>query len=114
MKQVSDSDDLAINVKLKEDKKKFVLEILGLAQGLECDNGFIWGMPPYFYYAPKTNLSVIGDVVNMGKRTFTFSDLMRFGGGMSSFLSGRKSLTNLYSFANDNTDVVQNKSQFGP
>lgn len=114
MKQVSDSDDLAINVKLKEDKKKFVFG--NLEAGAEvgnADNGFYLGHAALFYYAPKTNLSVIADVNNIGKRTFTFSDLMRFGGGMSSFLSGRKSLTNLYSFANDNTNVVQNKSQFG-
>jgi hypothetical protein len=38
---------------------------------------------------------------------------MRFQGGVSSFLSGRKSFTNLYSYTNDNTDVVENKSQFG-
>jgi hypothetical protein len=58
MKQVSDSDDNAINVKLKEDKKKFVLEILRLAQ--DTDNGFIWGMPPYFIMH-KNKFGVIGD-----------------------------------------------------
>lgn len=114
MKQVSDSDDLAMNVKLKEDKKKFIFgDIEAAAEVGNADNGFYLGHAALFYYAPKTNLSFIGDVNNIGKRTFTFSDLMRFGGGMSTFLSGRKSLTNLYSFANDNTDVVQNKSQFG-
>ena len=39
--------------------------------------------------------------------------MIRFGGGYSSFLSGRKSFTNLFSYTNDNTDVVQNKSRFG-
>ena len=37
---------------------------------------------------------------------------MRFQGGASSFISGRKQLTDLYSFASDNTDVIENKSQF--
>lgn len=113
MKQVSDSDELAMNVKLKEDKKKFVFGDIkaGVEAGAD-DNGFYLAHAALFYYSPKTNVSFIGDANNIGKSTFTFDDLMRFGGGFSSFLSGRKPLTNLYSFANDNTDVVQNKSQF--
>lgn len=114
LKQVSDSDDLAMNVKLKADKKKFVFgDVEAGAEAGNEDNGFYLAHAALFYYSPKSNLSFIGDANNIGKRTFTFDDLMRFGGGMSTFLSGRKSLTNLYSFANDNTDVVQNKSQFG-
>lgn len=114
MKQVSDSEDLAMNVKLKEDKKKFVFG--DIEAGIEAgndDNGFYLGHAALFYYSPKANLSFIGDSNNIGRSTFTFQDLMRFDGGASSFLSGRKSLTNLYSFTNDNTDVVQNKSHFG-
>ena len=112
MKQVSDSDDLAMNVKLKEDKKKFVFgDIEAGAEVGNADNGFYLAHASLFYYAPKTNLSFIGDANNIGKSTFTFDDLMRFGGGMSSFLSNRKSLTNLYSLTNDNQDVVENKSQ---
>ena len=112
MKQVSDSDDLAVNVKLKEDKKKFVFgDVEAGAEVGNADNGFYRAHASLFYYAPKTNLSFIGDANNIGKSTFGFSDLMRFEGGMSSFLSGRKSLTNLYSLTNDNQDVVANKSQ---
>lgn len=114
MKQVSDSDELAMNVKLKADKKKFVFgDVEAGAEVGNADNGFYLGHAALFYYSPKSNVSFIGDLNNIGKRTFTFDDLMRFGGGMSTFLSGRKSLTNLYSFANDNQDVVQNTSQFG-
>ena len=113
MKQVSDSDELAMNVKLKANKKKFVFgDVEAGAEVGNADNGFYLAHAALFYYAPKTNLSFIGDANNIGRSTFTFDDLMRFGGGMSTFLSGRKSFTNLYSFANDNTDVVTNKSQF--
>lgn len=114
MKQVSDSDDLAMNVKLKEEKKKFVFG--DVEAGIEVgtgDNGFYLAHAALFYYSPKTNLSFIGDANTIGKSTFTFDDLMRFGGGVSSFLSGRKSLSNLSAFSNDNTDVLKNKSQFG-
>ena len=110
MKQVSDSEDLAMNVKLKANKKKFVFGDIEAGVG---NNPYYLGHTALFYYAPKTNLSFIGDLNNIGKSTFTIEDLIRFGGGASSFLSGRKSFTNLFSFANDNTDVVLNKSQFG-
>jgi hypothetical protein len=114
LKQVSDSDELAMNVKLKANKKKFVFgDVEAGAEVGNEDNGFYLAHAALFYYSRKSNVSFIGDANNIGKRTFTFDDLMRFGGGTSTFLSGRKSLTNLYSFANDNSDVVQNKSQFG-
>lgn len=113
MKKVSDSEDLAMNVKLKEDKKKFIFG--DLEAGVEAgndDNGFYVGHAALFYYSPKTNIGLIADANNTGKSVFTFQDLMRFDGGTSSFLSGRKSLSNLYSFTNENTDVVENRSQF--
>lgn len=110
MKQVSDSEALAMNVKLKEDKKKFVFGDVEAGVG---SNEFNLAHAGLFYYSPKTNFSFIGDINNIGRSTFTFEDLLRFDGGISSFISGRKSLSNLYSFTNDNTDVVQNKSQFG-
>lgn len=113
MKQVSDSEDLAMNVKLKENKKKFVFGDVEAGVEVANDNGYNLAHAGLFYYAPKTNVSFIGDINNIGKSTFTFEDLMRFQGGVSSFLSDRKSLTNLYSYTNDNTDVVENKSQFG-
>ncbi len=113
MKQVSDSEDLAMNVKLKENKKKFVFGDVQAGAEVGTDKGFYLAHSALFYYSPKTNLSFIGDINNIGKSTFTFEDLMRFEGGISNYLTGRKSLTNLFSFTNDNTDVVKNKSQFG-
>jgi hypothetical protein len=112
MKEVSDSQDLAMNVKLKADKKKFVFGDIeaGLGVGLDKSCLIHSGL---FYYTPKVNYSFIGDANNIGRSTFTFEDLARFSGGFSSFLSERKSLSNLFQFVNDNKDLVQNKSQFG-
>ncbi|WP_338377798.1 carboxypeptidase-like regulatory domain-containing protein [uncultured Flavobacterium sp.] len=112
LKQVSDSEDLAMNVKLKEDKKKFLFGDVDAGAEVANDNGYHLLHSALFYYSPKTNVSFIGDLNNIGKSTFTFQDMMRFQGGVSSFLSGRKSLTNLYSFSMDNQNVVENKSQF--
>lgn len=111
MKKVSDSEDLAMNVKLKEDKKKFVFGDIegGLGVGIDKSNLLHAGL---FYYAPKLNVSFIGDVNNIGKSTFTYSDLRRFTGGSSSYLLKRKTSNSLYSLTKDNTDVLDNKSQF--
>lgn len=113
LKEVSDSDELAMNVKLKEEKKKFVFGDVEAGAEVANDNGFHLLHAALFYYSPKTNVSFIGDANNIGKRTFSFQDLMRFQGGVSSFLNDRKQLTNLYAFTTDNTDVIENKSQFG-
>lgn len=112
LKQVSDSEDLAMNIKLKKDKKKFVFGDLEAGAEVANDNGFYLAHAALFYYTPKTSISYIGDTNNIGRHTFTFSDMMRFQGGVSSFISERKELTNLYPYVTDNTNVVASKSQF--
>ena len=112
MKKVSDSEDLAMNIKLKDDKKKFVFGDVEAGAEVAGDYGFYLGHAGLFYYSPKANISYIGDSNNVGRSTFSFDDLMRFDGGFSSFLSGRKSLSNLYNLTTDNTDLILNKSQF--
>lgn len=113
MKQVSESEDLAMNVKLKEDKKKFIFGDIEAGVEISDSIGYYLGHAGLFYYTPKSNLCFIGDINNIGKSTFTFDDFMRFEGGTSSYLNGRKSLSNLYSFTNSNIDIVRNQSQFG-
>ncbi|SEP89787.1 carboxypeptidase-like regulatory domain-containing protein [Flavobacterium urocaniciphilum] len=112
LKEVSESDQLAMNVKLKKDKLKFVFGDIQGAAEIANDNNFNLVHAGLFYYAPKINVGYIGDINTIGKSTFTYEDVMRFSGGYSSFLNERKSLTNLYSLANDNKDVVKNESQF--
>lgn len=109
LKQVSDSEELIMNVKLKEDKKKFVFGDVKAGKG---NQDFYLGHTALFYYSPKTNLNLIADANNIGERTFSFEDLMRFQGGVSQFISGRKSLGSLFHLADDNREVVQNKSYF--
>jgi hypothetical protein len=112
LKDVSDSDQLAMNVKLKNDKLKFVFGDIQGAAEIANNNNFNLAHAGLFYYAPKINIGYIGDINTIGKSTFTFDDVIRFSGGYSSFLNERKSLTNLYALADDNTDVVNHKSQF--
>jgi hypothetical protein len=112
LKDVSDSDQLAMNVKLKKDKMKFVFGDIQGAAEMADDNHFNLAHAGLFYYAPKINIGYIGDINTIGKSTFTFEDVIRFSGGYSGFLNERKRLTNLYALADDNTDVVNHKSQF--
>lgn len=110
LKEVSGSDELAMNIKLKEDKKKFIFGDIESGGG---NNNFYQSHAALFYYTPKTNFSFIGDVNNTGKNVFSFEDLMRFGGGISKFINNsRPSFTNLYAFANENKDVVANRTRF--
>ena len=109
MKEVSGSDQLALNIKLKEDKKQFVFGDLQAGYGLE---NFYLGHAALFYYSAKLSLAYIADANNFGQRVFTFEDLIRFQGGYSSFLTNRKRYDNLWSLSNDKTDMAQNQSFF--
>ena len=110
LKNVNDSDQLAMNVKLKEDKKKFVFGDLEAGAGNE---GHYLANAALFYYSPKTNVSFIGNTNDVARETFSFSDFMRFEGGISRLLeSGRGFSSGLSSFLRNNTEVTENKSDF--
>lgn len=112
LKKVSSSEDLAMNIKLKEDKKKFIFGDLEAGAEVANDNDFYLANAALFYYSPKRNVSVIGDLNTIGRRIFSYSDLRRFEGGVSSFITGRKSISDLSAFSSENKDVQKNKSQF--
>ncbi|UYW00795.1 carboxypeptidase-like regulatory domain-containing protein [Flavobacterium agricola] len=113
LKKVSSSEDLAMNIKLKENKKKFVFGDIEAGAEIANDNEFYIGNAALFYYSPKTTVNLIADANTVGKRIFSYSDLVRFEGGISSFLpGGRKSLSDLSKFSSENKDVKQNKAQF--
>jgi len=79
LKGVQDnSDNLAINIKLKEGKKNFWFgEIMA---GVGGDNRYI-AHPKLFYYNPKYSVNIITDINNIGKVPFTRRDYFRFTGG---------------------------------
>lgn len=109
LKKVSDSDQLAMDISLKKDHKKF---IFGNAEGGLGNRDFYLAKTALFYYTPETNMSFIGNLNNIGESTFSYKDLNRFQGGVSTFLNHRKNLSNLYSFTLDNKNVLKNKTQF--
>lgn len=109
MKNVSESNDFAMNVKLKEDKKNF---LFGDIEGGFGNKKRYLAHSNLFYYSKKNSISFIGDINNIGKNTLSFEDYFRFNGGISEYLSNKKELTDLFQFAIKNKDMLKNDVKF--
>lgn len=81
LKNISDSDDMAMNVKLKEDKKNFVFGDIEAGKG---NQDFYRAHGNLFYYSPKTNVNAIGNLNNTREQVFTYSQYFDFKGGLNS------------------------------
>ena len=114
LKGLQDSDDMALNIKLKEDKKKFMFGDIEAGAGIK-DRYVVH--PSIFYYSPKTNVNVIGDLNNTGVKSFTIKDYLEFEGGVGKLLSDAGNYFKLYrsDFAQflDNQDYKSSTNQFG-
>tara|TARA_R110000751_G_scaffold146601_2_gene250788 strand:- start:23792 stop:26470 length:2679 start_codon:yes stop_codon:yes gene_type:complete len=114
LKGLQDSDDMALNIKLKEDKKKFLFGDIEAGAGIK-DRYVVH--PSIFYYSPKTNVNVIGDLNNTGVKSFTIKDYLEFEGGVGKLLSDAGNYFELYrsDFAQflDNQDYKSSANQFG-
>lgn len=114
LKGLQDNDNVALNIKLKEGKKKFVFGDIEVGTGIK-ERYLIY--PKLFYYSPKTSINFIGDVNNQGKKSFTFNDYLEFEGGFSRLLNDASSYFDLFSsdFANylSNQDFKEEKQIFG-
>ena len=80
-----DTDEsLALNIQLKEGKKKLVFG--DLTAGAGPKERYL-GHANAFYYSPKLNLNLIADGNNVGELPFTLQDYFRFSGGMAGLTS---------------------------
>lgn len=109
LKEVSNSEDLAMNVKLKEDKKNFLFGDLEVAGGNQKHYLLHAAL---FYYTPDGDISAIGDVNSIGKSVFTYADIIRFEGGISRLINNKQNLTNLKDYMGDNQEVEKNLTRF--
>ncbi len=111
LKGLTDSDEMAMNIKLKEDKKRFVFGDIEAGKG---NKEFYKTSANLFYYSPKTNVNFIGNLNNIGEKTFTFSDYMSFSGGINAVFNGNFSFKvgDFTQFMESN-DVVTSKQKFG-
>ncbi len=88
------TDQLALNVELKEDKKEIVFGDLTGAIGPQ--NRYL-AHANSFFYNKKTNLNFIADANNIGELAFTMNDYFRFAGGLGSLTERRGSRFNMSS-----------------
>lgn len=85
-------DNYAINIKLKEGKKKFWFG--DITAGIGFDERYLTN-PKLFYYSPKKSVNIITNVNNIGELPFTRRDFFRFTGGFKNLTSGSGTSLNL-------------------
>lgn len=114
LKGLSDSEELALNIKLKKGKKKFAFGELEAGAGI---NDRYTLNPTTFYFSPKTTINLIGDFNNTGQKQFTISDYINFDGGISSLEEDPQSFFKLFNddFAQflAQEDFIFNRNNFG-
>jgi len=77
----NNQDNIALNIKLKEGKKKFWFgEVTG---GLGFDERYI-AHPKLFYYSPEVSINILTDLNNIGDLPYTARDFRNFVGGLRS------------------------------
>ncbi|MRX65825.1 TonB-dependent receptor [Maribacter luteus] len=77
----NDDDNVALNIRLKEGKKKFWFG--ELTAGYGPDDRYL-AHPKLFYYSPEYSINIITDLNNLGEVPFTRSDYRNFTGGFRS------------------------------
>ncbi len=94
LSSVNNSQQMALNIQLKDDKKRMVFGDITAGGGPE--NRYRAHINA-FYYDPKVNINFIGDANNVGELAFTMGDYFRFGAGLGSFASRSGSRFNVSS-----------------
>ncbi|WP_298883191.1 carboxypeptidase-like regulatory domain-containing protein [uncultured Polaribacter sp.] len=111
LKGLTDSDETAMNIQLKEDKKRFVFGDVEAGKG---NKEFYKTSANLFYYSPKTNVNFIGNSNNIGEKTFTFKDYMSFSGGMNAIFKGNFSWKGGdFSQFMESRDLLTSRQKFG-
>lgn len=110
LKNISDSDEMAMNIKLKKNKKNFLFGDVEAGKGNEH---YYRTHANLFYYSPKTNVNFIGNLNNTGEKTFTFKDYMNFQGGINAVFDGTFKWGNddFSQFLNSN-DILKSENKF--
>ncbi|MCM4169460.1 hypothetical protein KCTC52924_00495 [Arenibacter antarcticus] len=81
----NDTDNVAINIKLKEGKKRFWFGEITAGYGTE--DSYL-AHPKLFYYSPDYSINIITDLNNIGEAPFNRRDYQNFTGGFRNLGSG--------------------------
>ncbi len=109
LKGLTDSDEMAMNINLKEDKKRFVFGDIEAGKG---NQDFYKTSANLFYYSPKTNVNFIGNINNINEKTFTMRDYMSFSGGINAIFNNNFKRGNFSQFM-QSRDVLSSQQKFG-
>lgn len=80
MKGLENSEEIALNINLQEDKKNFIFGNLEAGSGI--DERYVLH-PSIFKYGTKATYNIIGDLNNTDEKSFTIKDLIDFEGGFN-------------------------------
>lgn len=110
MKGLEQSDRLAMNIKLKEGRNRFVFGEIQAGGGVQ-DRYLLH--PSLFYYSPKTTVNLIGSLNNINESPLSFSDILRFKGGLENRMDQTVHTSNsgLNQFSSSQ-DIQHNKTEF--
>ncbi|AMC10901.1 hypothetical protein Lupro_06425 [Lutibacter profundi] len=109
MRNVTNNEDnIAINIKLKQGKKRFWFGEINT--GLGDDEKYIV-KPKLFYYSPEKSINVLADVNSIGVAPFTMRDYFRFTGGLRSGMSGTGTNFNVSSGGTGFMTAQNNRAQ---
>lgn len=81
----NDQDNTAVNIRLKDGKKKFWFGEVNSAIGEGGDEVRYLANPKLFYYSPKYSINIISNFNNTGESPLTFRDYFNFTGGFRNF-----------------------------
>lgn len=89
LKNTSDNNELVLNVKLKDNKSKFIFGdiLLGIGHFKRYNLH-----PSVFFYSPKTNINIIGDMNNVGNSPLNFNDFIEMEGGKARLIENGGSI----------------------
>lgn len=104
----NNEDNIAINIKLKQGKKRFWFGEINAGVG---DNKKHIVKPKLFYYSPEKSINVLADVNNIGQTPFTMRDYFRFTGGLRSGMRGTGTSFNVSSGGLGFMTVQNNRAQ---
>lgn len=109
LRDVQVSDQLGMNIKLKENKKNFIFGDLESAIGSKKSYKEHAAL---FYYSPGRTLSAIGDINNIGASPISKEDIDRVQGAELQYFSNSVPKESLSGFNRENRNVIRNINKF--
>ena len=114
----NNSEDIAMNIKLKKGKKNFWFGDASAGIGIAHEETRYIINPKLFYYSPEYSINLIGNFNNIGELPFTAQDYFKFSGGFKNLM--KKGGTNFNVSSNDlgisllrNNQAKEIETQFG-